>query len=80
MKIEGRKFAVGLNQTIKAVSEGKAEFVYIACDADEMRTEPLKARCRINMIPYSEEYTMRDLGKAAGIKIGAAAVVIFILQ
>ena len=65
---------VGVKQTRRAIQEGHAARVYLAADADPMITEPLEALCREAGIPVEWDKTLRELGRAVGIAVGAAAV------
>ena len=64
----------GLKQTSRAVRDGKAKRVYIARDASFMLVQPLRALCEEQGIPVEEVRTMRELGAACGLQVGAAAV------
>ena len=63
---------VGLKQTARAVAEGRAREVYLACDADPRLIEPLKNACGTS-VSLHLDMTMAQLGKAAGISVGTAA-------
>ena len=65
---------VGAKQSRRAVRDGLARRVFLACDADPALTEPLAAQCGAADIPVSSEFTMKELGHAAGIHVGAAVV------
>ena len=67
------KMVVGAKQMRKALTSGKARRVYLARNADPAITEPLVALCRQNGVSYAWARTMKDLGDAAGIEVGAAA-------
>ena len=67
------KMVVGAKQLRKALSSGKARRVYLAKNADPAITEPLEALCQQNRIPCAWVKSMKDLGEAAGIEVGAAA-------
>ncbi len=69
----GRK-AIGIKQTIKAVESNTAEKVFIATDADEKIVGPLKELCLSNSIEIKYVESMKQLGKACGIDVGASAV------
>lgn len=69
----GCKMVVGAKQMRKAVTSGRARRVYLARNADPAITEPLVALCRQNRVSYAWVRTMKDLGNAAGIEVGAAA-------
>ena len=67
------KMVVGAKQLRKALSCGKARRVYLAVNADPAITEPIMALCRENGVSYAWVKSMKDLGEAAGIEVGAAA-------
>ena len=66
-ELTAKEKVVGLKQTRRAVTQGTARQVYLACDADPALTEPLLALCR---------ETMQQLGRVCGIAVAAAAVAI----
>jgi large subunit ribosomal protein L7A len=65
--------AVGIKQTLKAVENGSAAIVFIAKDADEKITGNLKELCMANGVQVEYADTMKLLGKAVGIEVGASA-------
>lgn len=68
-----RKMVVGAKQMRKALASGKARRVYLARNADPAITEPLEAMCRQNGVSCAWVKSMKDLGEAVGIEVGAAA-------
>lgn len=66
--------AVGIKQTMKAVENNSAKIVFIARDADEKVIGPLKALCLSKAVQLEYTDTMKQLGKAVGIEVGASAV------
>ncbi len=66
--------AVGIKQTIKAVENNSAKMVFVAKDADEKVIGSLKALCLTKEIELEYADTMKQLGKAVGIEVGASAV------
>ena len=76
MKRELKKIAhvSGVKQTIRAVKRGEAKRVFIALDADPMMLETLRTLCEERNIPVEEGHTMRELGNASGLAVGAAAI------
>lgn len=64
----------GLKQTRRAIAAGRAAKVFLARDADPRLTEPVEELCRLGNIPVEQEHTMQQLGRAAGISVGTAAV------
>jgi large subunit ribosomal protein L7A len=72
--LKGSNKAIGIKQTLKAVENKTAKMVFIARDADEKVTGPLKELCMSNSIEIVYADTMKQLGKACGIEVGASAV------
>lgn len=66
------KKVMGVKQTRRAVRDGVAVRVFLARDADPALTDPVKTQCLAVGIPLCEQFTMRELGRAAGIQVGAA--------
>lgn len=75
-QMAGKKTVVGAKQIRKALGSGTALFVYLAENADPAITEPLAAACRKNKIAIGWVRTMKDLGMACGIEVGATAAAI----
>jgi large subunit ribosomal protein L7A len=69
----GARITVGIKQTRLAIDRGKAVKVFIARDADAKLVEPIIAQCSDKEIPLVSVASMRELGKACGIQVGAAA-------
>ena len=67
------KFVVGAKQLRKALKNGTAHRVYLACNADPAVTEPIAALCQLNQVDIAWVRSMTDLGHACGIEVGAAA-------
>lgn len=67
---------VGVKQSRKAIRDGRAHRVYLACDADPAITTPLANECDKRGIPVEGDSTMAQLGHACQIPVGASAVVI----
>lgn len=68
----GKKVS-GVKQSRRAVRDGLAKAVFLARDADPALTSPLRAFCREKDVPVFEGCSMRELGLAAGIQVGAVA-------
>ena len=73
MELVGKQVVVGAKQLRKALKNGRACFVYLAEDADPAITAPIEAQCQENKVSYAWIPTMRELGCACGIEVGAAA-------
>lgn len=69
----GKKVS-GAKQSRRALLEGTAQTVYLARDADPALTGPLRALCLERNVPVMDQWSMRELGQAAGIQVGAAVV------
>ena len=65
---------IGVKQSRRAIRDALAQQVFLACDADPALTDPLAEQCCDAQIPVSREFTMKELGQAAGIHVGAAVV------
>ena len=74
--LTGFKVVVGAKQLRKAVSSGRARYVFLAENADPAVTEPLEELCRINHIQITWVRSMAELGRSCGIEVGAAAAAI----
>ncbi len=74
--MELEKRAVGVKQSRKAIREGQAKQVYLACDADPAITEPLAQACAEAGIPVEGGCTMAQLGQACRIAVGASVVAV----
>ncbi len=68
--------AVGSHQTAKAIRTGRAELVFIAVDADRRVVEDVLTAVRERGLDVIEIGSMRDLGRACGIAVGAAAAAV----
>jgi large subunit ribosomal protein L7A len=67
---------VGLKQTTKAIQSGSARQVFLASDADEYVANKVKSLCREFNVPITAVDTMKELGEACGIHVGAATAAI----
>lgn len=75
-ELAGKEKVTGIKQSSRAVRSGLAREVFLASDADPVLTRPLLEQCREKEIPVRAEFTMRQLGQAAGIQVGAAVVAV----
>ena len=67
---------VGIKQTTRALTKGKAQEVFVAADADERLTKPVADLCEAQHVTCTQVAAMQELGKACGIHAGAAAAAI----
>ncbi|HEX7055700.1 MAG TPA: ribosomal L7Ae/L30e/S12e/Gadd45 family protein [Bacilli bacterium] len=66
------KVIIGTKQTTKAVEHGNAFEVYVASDADPKITFKITQLCKKMGVKVVFVDTMKQLGKACGIEVGAA--------
>ncbi len=67
---------VGLKQSKKAVKDGAAARVYVARDAEHRVIAPVLELCAASGVEVVEADTMKELGAACGIDVGAAVVAV----
>ncbi|PDO11413.1 MAG: ribosomal protein L7Ae-like protein [Candidatus Reconcilbacillus cellulovorans] len=70
------KLRIGTKQTSRLVESGKASEVFVAKDADPKVTGKVVDLCRQKGIPVTYVDSMKQLGKACGIEVGAAMAAI----
>ncbi|HHU62351.1 MAG: ribosomal L7Ae/L30e/S12e/Gadd45 family protein [Bacillota bacterium] len=75
-RLDKSQKVVGAKQTLKAIEAGEAELVYLAQNADEHVTGPIRRECEANGIDIVEVETMTELGKACSIEVGAAVATV----
>ena len=71
-QLEQTARVVGVKQTRRALQDGRAAALFLARDADPALTEPLAAQAAEKGLPIHWADTMRELGRACGIAVGAA--------
>ena len=74
--LKGADCVIGVKQGLKALKHGSAIRVYMADDAEERLLLPLKELCDSCGTEIVCGGTMKELGAACGIKVGAAAVTV----
>ena len=75
-ELASQEKVIGVKQSRKAVREGRAKRVYLACDADPAITEPVAESCRCAGIPVEAAHPMAQLGHACRITVGASVVAV----
>lgn len=73
-EIRQNSVVVGAKQFKKALRDDRAVKAFLAENADPAVTEPIEAMCKEQSIPVVWVKTMKELGQACGIDVGAAAV------
>ncbi len=67
---------VGVKQSKKVIRDGGAKMVFIAADAERRITEPIRELCAEHGVDVTEVPSMKELGTAVGIAVGAAVVTV----
>ena len=78
LDLTGKKVVVGSKQLKKALRDGRAEYVFLAENADPAVTDPIAALCISGNIHIHWVASMADLGRACGIEVGAAAAAVVV--
>ena len=73
---ERQRLHIGYKQSLRALSEEKAERLFIAADVDEKMIVALKKAADEHNIPVTEIASMRELGEICGIDVGSSCAVI----
>ncbi len=71
---QAKRIVVGTKQTLKLLESGNVAEVLVAEDADPKVTAKVIQLCEKARITVTYVDSMRKLGKAAGIDVGAAVV------
>ncbi|MGD6777906.1 50S ribosomal protein L7ae-like protein [Sutcliffiella horikoshii] len=74
--MQANTFIVGTKQTVKALKSGTVKEVVIAEDADVIVTQKVVQTANEHNITVLKVDSMKKLGKACGIEVGASAVAI----
>ena len=67
---------IGLKQTLKAIQSDKASKVYLASDADDYIKNSVTEACGQKNLEIVYVNTMKELGEACGIDIGASTAAV----
>lgn len=70
------KKVIGQKQVVRAINDNIVSKVFVAKDADERISKAIIEKCETDGIVLEFSETMQQLGKSAGIDIGATAVAI----
>ena len=77
-ELKSSRFVVGMKETERALEKQEAACVFIAADCDEKISALLKAACDAAHVPVTADFTKKELGRACGIKVKAAAAAVLI--
>ncbi len=75
-ELTSQEKVVGVKQSRRAIREGLARLVYLACDADPAITDPVAETCAAANVPVERVYTMAQLGRACRVGVGASVVAV----
>lgn len=73
---QAKHLSIGLKQTLKAIEHGDAQEIIIAKDADQKLASKVIRYSNEKKLSISFVDSMKQLGKASGIDVGAATVAI----
>jgi len=74
--LQAAKIVIGTKQTVKVLKDGTASELIIASDAEPRVTAGVVKLAQELNIPINYVDSMKKLGKACGIEVGASTVVI----
>ncbi|EKN69177.1 putative ribosomal protein L7Ae [Neobacillus bataviensis LMG 21833] len=74
--LQAQKVVIGTKQTVKALKDGQVQELVVANDAEPKVTAKVVAEANLFDVPVLYVDSMKKLGKACGIEVGAAAVAI----
>ena len=77
-QLENSRKVVGAKQTKRALKDGKAARVFLARNADPALTEPIETLSRERSVEVEWIDTMKQLGQACGIAVGAAVAALLV--
>lgn len=75
-ELSGPNKVVGAKQAKRALRGGRAVRLFMAMDADPRLLQPLVQEAVNRQVPVSQVPTMKELGAACGIAVGAAVAVL----
>ncbi len=75
-ELSGSNKVVGAKQAKRALRDGRAVRLFMAVDADPRLLQPLVQEAVNRQVPVCQVPTMKELGLACGIAVGAAVAVL----
>ena len=75
-ELSGPNKVVGAKQAKRALRDGRAVRLFMAMDADPRLLQPLVQEAVNRQVPVSQVSTLKELGAACGIAVGAAVAVL----
>ncbi|MCH1626089.1 50S ribosomal protein L7ae-like protein [Fredinandcohnia quinoae] len=74
--LQATKLIVGTKQAVKAIQTMHVQEVVVAEDADQRVINKILHAAEERQVPVTKVDSMKKLGKACGIEVGASAVAI----
>ncbi|WP_099352735.1 50S ribosomal protein L7ae-like protein [Fredinandcohnia onubensis] len=74
--LQAKKIIIGTKQAVKAIQTDKVTEIVVAEDADRRVINKVLQLAEAQQIPISKVDSMKRLGKACGIEVGASTVAI----
>jgi large subunit ribosomal protein L7A len=74
--LQAQKIIIGTKRTVKALKDGNVRELIVASDAEPKVTVLVVNQAREMEVPIIYVDSMKKLGKACGIEVGASAVAI----
>ncbi|MEH7223783.1 50S ribosomal protein L7ae-like protein [Bacillus sp. JJ1566] len=74
--LQAKKIIIGTKQAVKAIQTDKVLEIVVAEDADRRVINKVLQLAEEQQIPISKVDSMKKLGKACGIEVGASTVAI----
>ncbi|MBF8983478.1 ribosomal L7Ae/L30e/S12e/Gadd45 family protein [Lutibacter sp. B2] len=71
-----QKLIIGTKQSLRVIKEDRAQTLFIAKDAEKHVTRNVEEIAKNHQVQIVYAESMKKLGKACGISVGAATVVI----
>lgn len=73
---QAKHLSIGLKQTLKAIEQNKVQEIFVAKDADKKLTSKIIKCGNEKKIAIIYVDSMKQLGKACGIDVGASTVAV----
>lgn len=73
---EKKNLRIGFKQTLRAISEGKANKVFLAQDCEDKIKLPIAEMAAQQNVELFYTRTMRELGTLCGIDVGASCAAV----
>ena len=75
-ELENTAKVVGAKQVQRALADGRVQQLFVARDADPHLTQPLERQAEEQGLSVNRTYSMKALGSAFGIAVGAAVAAV----